>query len=111
MLESGDRKPTSRFEAFNAFEQVGAPYENVLAGRVRALGGTSNTWGGRIMPLAPHDMGPRDYVGLRAWPIDRAELDRFVPDIEHLFHLDQSSYEGCPPRRRVRTRCLPRAGT
>jgi choline dehydrogenase-like flavoprotein len=96
VLESGDRKPVSRFDAFNALEQVGAPYENVFAGRVRALGGTSNTWGGRIMPLAPHDMGPRDYVGLPAWPIDQAELDRFVPDIEHLFHLDQSSYEGLP---------------
>jgi choline dehydrogenase-like flavoprotein len=96
VLESGDRKPRGRFEALNALEQVGSPYENVFAGRVRALGGTSNTWGGRIMPLAPHDMGPRDYVGLSAWPIDRAELDRFIPDIEHLFHLDQSSYEELP---------------
>ena len=97
VLESGDRKPLDRFDAFNVVEQVGETYQNAVTGRVRALGGTSNTWGGRIMPLAPHDMAPRDYLGLSGWPIERAELDRFVPEIERLFRLDQSSYEELPP--------------
>lgn len=96
VLESGDRKPLGRFDAFNAVEQAGETYQNAVSGRVRALGGTSNTWGGRIMPLAPHDMGPRDYLGLTGWPIERADLDRFVPEIERLFQLDQSSYEELP---------------
>ena len=56
VLESGDRKPLDRFDAFNVVEQAGETYQTAVAGRVRALGGTSNTWGGRIMPLAPHDM-------------------------------------------------------
>ena len=93
VLESGDRKPLDRFHAFNVVEQAGETYQHDVTGRVRALGGTSNTWGGRIMPLAPHDMAPRDYLGLSGWPIDRVELDRFVPDIERLFRLDRSSYE------------------
>jgi choline dehydrogenase-like flavoprotein len=97
VLESGDRKPLARFDAFNAVQQVGEAYKNAFTGRVRALGGTSNTWGGRIMPLAPHDMASRDYLGLSAWPIERAELDRFVPEIERLFRLDQSSYEDFVP--------------
>jgi choline dehydrogenase-like flavoprotein len=96
VLESGDRKPLDRLDAFNAVEQVGEAYQNVFAGRVRALGGTSNTWGGRIMPLAPHDMAPRDYLGLSGWPIEKAELDRSVPEIQRLFRLDQSSYEELP---------------
>ena len=96
VLESGGRKPLDRFDAFNAIEQTGETYQNDIVGRVRALGGTSNTWGGRIMPLAPHDMEPRDYLGLNGWPIERAELDRFVPDIERLFRLDHSSYEELP---------------
>jgi hypothetical protein len=53
------------------------------------------------MPLAPHDMAPREYLGLSGWPIERADLDRFVPEIERLFGLDQSSYEELlpsPPR-------------
>jgi choline dehydrogenase-like flavoprotein len=99
VLESGDRKPLDRFDDLNVIEQTGATYLHDVTGRVRALGGTSNTWGGRIMPLAPHDMGPRDYLGLSPWPIDRAELDRFVPEIERLFRLDQSSYEELPPSR------------
>ncbi len=97
VLESGDRKPLDQFDALNVVEQVGEAYQNIFAGRVRALGGTSNTWGGRIMPLAPHDMAPRDYLGLSGWPIERADLDRFVPEIERLFRLDQSSYEELPP--------------
>jgi hypothetical protein len=96
VLESGDRKPLDRLDAFNAVEQVGETYRTAVTGRVRALGGTSNTWGGRIMPLAPHDMAPRDYLGLSGWPIERADLDRYVPEIERLFRLDQSSYEELP---------------
>jgi choline dehydrogenase-like flavoprotein len=96
VLESGDRKPHDRLDAFNVVEQAGETYQTAVTGRVRALGGTSNTWGGRIMPLAPHDMAPRDYLGLSGWPIERAELDRFVPEIERLFRLDQSSYEELP---------------
>ena len=96
VLESGDLKPLAQFDAFNAVQQVGEAYQNAFAGRVRALGGTSNTWGGRIMPLAPQDMAARDYLGLSAWPIERAELDRFVPDIERLFRLDATSYEELP---------------
>jgi choline dehydrogenase-like flavoprotein len=96
VLESGDRKPLDRFDTFNMVEQAGETYENAVTGRTRALGGTSNTWGGRIMPLAPHDMEPRDYLGLSGWPIERADLDRFIPEIERLFRLDQSSYERLP---------------
>ena len=95
VLESGDRKPHPKLDVLNVVEQAGETYNDV-AGRVRALGGTSNAWGGRMMPLAPHDMAPRDYLGLSGWPIDKADLDRFVPEIERLFRLDQGSYEAWP---------------
>jgi choline dehydrogenase-like flavoprotein len=93
VLESGARKPLDRFDVLNVVEQAGETYQTAITGRLRALGGTSNAWGGRLMPLAPHDMAPRDYLGLRAWPINRADLDRFLPDIERLFRLDHTSYE------------------
>jgi choline dehydrogenase-like flavoprotein len=107
VLESGDRKPLDRYDAFDVIEQTGARYLNDVTGRVRALGGTSNTWGGRMMPLAPHDMGPRDYLGLSGWPLERAELDRFVPELERLFRLDPSSYEELPGSRLRRKDSLP----
>jgi choline dehydrogenase-like flavoprotein len=107
VLESGGRKPHDRLDAFNVVEQAGETYQTAVTGRVRALGGTSNTWGGRIMPLAPHDMAPRDYLGLNGWPIERADLDRFVPEIERLFQLDRSSYEEQPPSRLRRKNPFP----
>jgi choline dehydrogenase-like flavoprotein len=88
VLESGDKKPGRQFDALDVVEQAVETYQNAVGGRVRALGGTSNTWGGRMMPLAPHDMAPRDYLGLTGWPIVKADLDRFLPDIERLFGLD-----------------------
>ena len=96
VLESGGRRPNREFDPFNVIEQTTETYQNAVAGRVRALGGTSNAWGGRMMPLAPHDIGPRDYLGLSGWPIDMAELDRHVPEIERLFRLDQNPYESMP---------------
>jgi choline dehydrogenase-like flavoprotein len=96
VLESGGLKPHDRLDALNIVEQAPEIYQTAITGRVRSLGGTSNSWGGRIMPLAPHDMAPRDYLGLSGWPIERADLDRFVPEIERLFRLDQSSYEELP---------------
>jgi choline dehydrogenase-like flavoprotein len=96
VLESGDQKPLRQFDAFNLVEQTVETYQHAVDGRVRALGGTSNTWGGRIIPLTHHDMMPRDYLGLSGWPIDRADLDGFTPDIERLFRLDQTSYEELP---------------
>src|SRR5579871_4477964 len=96
VLESGGRKPQGRFDAFNEIEQAGAPYHNAISGRVRALGGASTAWGGRIMPLAPCDMGPRDYLGLSGWPMERADVDRHLPEIERLFQLNHSSYEKLP---------------
>ena len=96
VLESGGRRPGREFDPFNVIEQTTETYQTAVAGRVRALGGTSNAWGGRMMPLAPHDIGPRDYLGLSGWPIDMAELDRHVAEIERLFRLDQGPYESMP---------------
>ncbi|HEY1780845.1 MAG TPA: GMC family oxidoreductase [Roseiarcus sp.] len=106
VLESGDRRPIGRFDAFNAIHQVGDTYQNAIAGRVRALGGTSNTWGGRIMPLTPHDVARRDYLGLSGWPIKKADLDRFLPEIERLFLLEPGSYEELPLSQARRTNLL-----
>jgi choline dehydrogenase-like flavoprotein len=96
VLESGDQRPQPEIDALNRVEQAGAAYATAVSGRVRALGGASNAWGGRMLPMTAHDMGARDYIGLGAWPIDKAALDRFTPDIEALFGLDHSAYDELP---------------
>lgn len=93
VLESGGQKPDARLEELNELDEPARLYRTARTGRVRALGGTSTVWGGRMMPLTAHDMAPRDYLGLGGWPIDKAELDRYLPAIEELFGLDDSSFE------------------
>jgi choline dehydrogenase-like flavoprotein len=93
VLESGCAKPAPEFDALNEVDQPVGTYRRAVDGRVRALGGTSNSWGGGTIPLTAHDMAARDYLGLDAWPIVKAELDQFTPDIERLFGLDQSPYD------------------
>lgn len=101
VLESGDRKPSGSLDALNEVEQEQANYQTAVSGRVRGLGGTSTAWGGRMIPLTSHDMGDRDYIGLSGWPFPKSELDRHLGEIEHLFGLDHSSYEGLSRRQGV----------
>ncbi len=42
--------------------------------RVRALGGSSQIWGGRCLPFDPIDFEQRDWVSLPGWPIRYDEL-------------------------------------
>jgi GMC oxidoreductase/NAD(P)-binding Rossmann-like domain len=43
-------------------------------GRFRALGGTTNFWGGQLLPFDPIVFEPRPWVADIAWPISREEL-------------------------------------
>ena len=53
----------------------------------RRLGGTSNLWGGRSMPLDPIDFVPRPFVGGARWPIG---YDDVAP-----YYATACRYVGC----------------
>lgn len=55
-------------------EETHVPVEDSAA---RQLGGTSNLWGGRCLPLDPVDFQPRPWLSLPDWPIDATALDPF----------------------------------
>lgn len=94
VLESGGTKHLAgRFDALNELDEPMQLYKTAVTGRARALGGTSNLWGGRMLPLTAHDIGARPYLGLDAWPIDKFDLDCHLPEIQRLFGLDDSSFE------------------
>lgn len=59
VLESG---PVDDPDRWNAGEVVGHPYNGLLRGRVRGLGGTTAVWPGQCMRLRPTD--------LAAWPFE-----------------------------------------
>src|SRR5690242_4397340 len=46
-------------------------------GRFRALGGTTNFWGGRLIPFDPIVFEDRPWVCDVHWPITRQELDPY----------------------------------
>jgi len=69
LLESGLERP-SRAQELSLAEIVDpARHDDTRIATARRLGGTSNLWGGRSMPLDPVDFAPRAFAGGARWPI------------------------------------------
>jgi hypothetical protein len=69
LLESGSANGFSSSDPRNAVHTNG-PYANAQRGRSRGLGGTTNLWGGQLLPFSPHDI-----TADRGWPIEYEELE------------------------------------
>jgi choline dehydrogenase-like flavoprotein len=76
VIESG---PVSEPEAFDRGEVVGLPYNGLLSGRVRGLGGTTAVWPGQCMRLRPEDY--------EAWPFGEEDLAPWYDRAESLLGL------------------------
>ncbi|ALN74700.1 GMC oxidoreductase [Aureimonas sp. AU20] len=93
VLESGGATLEPTAQALNEIDNPSGAYTRALTGRYRALGGSSVKWGGRMLPISRHEVSARDYLSLPGWPLDRSELDAYLPEIEKLFGIGPSSYE------------------
>src|SRR5580658_4154105 len=71
LLEAGGHAP----EAFTPIQQAGHPHPGTSEPRPRALGGTSLTWGGQLLPFPD---------GSSDWPISTADLGPFTAEAEQL---------------------------
>jgi choline dehydrogenase-like flavoprotein len=80
LLEAGGHAP----EAFTPIQQAGHPHPGTSEPRPRALGGTSLTWGGQLLPFL-HDNS--------AWPISAADLAPFTAEAESLLAVDSLPYD------------------
>ena len=79
LLESG-REQQGPAQALAAADIVDPKRHDDMAIAVaRRLGGTSNLWGGRSMPMDPADFEPRPFALNTRWPMDYADLARFYP--------------------------------
>lgn len=99
VLESGHSAPTAEATALNTIDAPLAEYDGALKGRHRGLGGTSDLWGGRLIPLTRHDLSARDYVGLPAWPISYDDIYRHARDVEILFDMPDRNFAQLPEGR------------
>lgn len=79
LLESGGE--ASRPESQKLSEAANLSPDNHYAPHItvaRRLGGTSNLWGGRCLPLDPIDFRVRPWLDLPAWPITDADLSPWL---------------------------------
>ena len=74
VLESGGTDFDEGVQALGAGADLGMEYYPLEDSRLRFLGGTTNIWGGRSVPLCPIDFEYRDWVPHSGWPISYACL-------------------------------------
>ena len=85
LLEAGPTTVTKESQAF--FENctfTGFPLQGSQLGRFRALGGTTNFWGGQLVAMEPLIFQHRPWVADAEWPIAEREL---FPAYERAFKL------------------------
>ena len=79
ILEAGCHAP----EAFTPIQQAGHSHPGTSEPRPRALGGSSLTWGGQLLPF-PHD---------GTWPISATDITIFTAEAEKLLAVDSLPYD------------------
>jgi hypothetical protein len=76
VLEAGgETVETSSQAIFEAARWRGYPLEGLHVGRLRALGGTTNSWAGQLVVFDRIVFEERPWVADIGWPIARADLD------------------------------------
>jgi choline dehydrogenase-like flavoprotein len=74
ILESGLERASAAQDLSAATLADPARHDDMRVAVARRLGGTSNLWGGRSLPLDPVDFAPRAFAGFTRWPIGYDEL-------------------------------------
>lgn len=82
LLEAGGGSDDAQAATVRDIVQAGEPHPGSVEGRVRAVGGTSLTWGGQLLPL-PDDA---------AWPVSAGELSAYNAEAERLLAVDDLPY-------------------
>lgn len=113
LLEAGGREVEVDAQEPYQSEVAGKVHRGIHTGRVRALGGTTQRWGGQILELNPEDFPRRPWVPGSGWPFGKDELkphykralaleavDRSLahdPDVWKALKLDMPSFDHLQP--------------
>lgn len=92
LLESGGDRTPDPADPLNEGTTGVLAYEGLLAGRGRALGGTTTLWHGQCMRLHPIDFEPRAWLERSGWPITLADLDPYYADAERFLGVSGRGY-------------------
>ncbi len=69
---------------------TGFRLDGLHAGRFRLLGGTTNFWGGQLVPFDPIVFEPRPWINCESWPFDRKTLAPYYARAMSLLGMDGS---------------------
>ena len=93
LLEGGQFKPDAAsqdlYEGEVADEALHCP---PVRYRMRQFGGATTTWGGRCVPLDPHDFQARPAMPGSGWPISHADVAPFYAAANKLFEAGAADY-------------------
>lgn len=79
LVESGGTDFEDRAQELNDGTLSALDTTDLMAGRLRLVGGTSNHWGGHCLPLDEIDFARRPLSGLSGWPMSYADMtDAYV---------------------------------
>ncbi len=77
----------------DSFRSIGRPHQGVSSGRARALGGTSNLWGGQLVEFQPIDFGSRASPAMSGWPISYSDCAPYVRATYERLGIDQPAQD------------------
>jgi GMC oxidoreductase/NAD(P)-binding Rossmann-like domain len=88
VLEAGGRGvENASQEFFRTAQWCDFKLPGLHLGRYRALGGTTNFWGGQLLPFDPIVFEERPWVAEAGWPITPQELDPYYERAYELFGM------------------------
>jgi hypothetical protein len=88
VLEAGgDRLDRASQDLFALARWGDMPLPGLHLGRFRMLGGTTNFWGGQLVPFDTIVFDNRPWVSEASWPITLAELNPFYERVYHLLGM------------------------
>ena len=91
VLESGGLDYDEATQALYSGQNVGLPYFDLAATRLRFFGGSTNHWGGMCSRFDPIDFKKRSWVAGSGWPIGYQDVEPFFPEAHDI--LDLGSYD------------------
>lgn len=104
LLEAGGLSLEAQSQTiFTNARSVGVKLDGLHSGRFRLMGGTTNFWGGQLVPFDPLVFQDRPWLGSRGWPFGRAVLQPFYDRAMSLVGMDGCEQDDAAVWARART--------
>ena len=91
LLEGGGADVEEPSQEPYGSEVTGVRHTGIHVGRFRAIGGSTNRWGGQILELDPEDFELRDGIAGSGWPFPKSELTPHYARAIELEGLNQAN--------------------